>query len=152
MESFGKCYFATGQDKAQFKDADASYVLAFSTIMLNSFLHNPSAKGKMDLAGFIKQNEGLNTKQTEDQSAGEHFTKYQNFKSGFLSKIFDNIQQEPFKFPGAVEFSKPVTKQAWPSKVMSEVKKITNFISSIGKKKKGYAQLHNPKSMKNGRL
>eukprot|EP00128_Syssomonas_multiformis_P016151 Colp12_sorted_trinity150504_noHs@24238 len=43
-----------------FASADTVYVLAFSTIMLNTDLHNPSVKNKMNLEGFVKNNRGIN--------------------------------------------------------------------------------------------
>ena len=127
MESFGKHYVETGQDKKQFANADAAYVLAFATIMLNTDLHNPSVKTKMALEKFSDQNKEVNNKK--------------NFNPDFLAKIYNDIQQDQFKFPGAVEFSKPVKKERWPSKVVNIVTKITNPIKHLVVKHKGYAAL-----------
>ncbi len=43
-----------------FESADCLYVLAFSTIMLNTDIHNPSVKRKMTIAQFVAQNRGIN--------------------------------------------------------------------------------------------
>ena len=40
--------------------ADTCYVLAFSIIMLNTSLHNPSVKNKPDIEQFVSMNRGIN--------------------------------------------------------------------------------------------
>lgn len=48
------------QNPEAFNHADTCYVLAFSTIMLNTALHNPSVKGpKQTLESFINMNRGI---------------------------------------------------------------------------------------------
>jgi len=39
---------------------DTCYVLAFSIIMLNTSLHNPSVKNKPDIEQFVSMNRGIN--------------------------------------------------------------------------------------------
>lgn len=63
MESFSKELYLqqTGVGTCVFKNADAVFILAFSTIMLNTDLHNPRYKGKrMTVEQFIKNNKGIN--------------------------------------------------------------------------------------------
>ena len=48
-------------------DIDAVYVLAFSTIMLNTDIHNASVKRKMTAAEFVSQNKSVNGGQDFDQ-------------------------------------------------------------------------------------
>lgn len=49
------------QHHSIFKSADTVYVLAFSTIMLNTDLHSPMMDDnkRMSLEGFIENNSGL---------------------------------------------------------------------------------------------
>jgi len=42
------------------KIKDTAYILAFSLIMLNTDLHNPSIKNRMTKQAFIKNNRGIN--------------------------------------------------------------------------------------------
>ena len=62
MDAFSKEYFKQQGKKSVFKDADAVFVLAFSTIMLNTDLHNPNIKNKrkMTRQQFIRNNRGIN--------------------------------------------------------------------------------------------
>ena len=63
MESFSsELYRQQSGDATIFKDADAVYVLAFSTIMLNTDLHNPQIKdeNRMTLEQFVRNNRGIN--------------------------------------------------------------------------------------------
>jgi len=52
----------THQPVLPFKNADAAYILSFSTIMLNTDLHNPNMKEerRMTLEQFIRNNRGIN--------------------------------------------------------------------------------------------
>eukprot|EP01105_Mastigella_eilhardi_P007987 TRINITY_DN1975_c0_g1_i5.p1 TRINITY_DN1975_c0_g1~~TRINITY_DN1975_c0_g1_i5.p1 ORF type:complete len:1003 (+),score=278.17 TRINITY_DN1975_c0_g1_i5:216-3224(+) len=59
MQGFANAYYATA-DKGLFLEADAIYVLAYSVIMLNTDLHNPSVKHKMTLPQFISNNRKIN--------------------------------------------------------------------------------------------
>ena len=62
MDAFSKEYYKQQGRKRVFKDADAVFVLAFSTIMLNTDLHNPNIKNKrkMTRQQFIRNNRGIN--------------------------------------------------------------------------------------------
>jgi brefeldin A-resistance guanine nucleotide exchange factor 1 len=62
MEAFSKELFQQQGESTFFKNADAVYVLSFSTIMLNTDLHNPTIKSenRMTLVQFIRNNRGIN--------------------------------------------------------------------------------------------
>lgn len=63
MEAFSKELFKqqSGIGANVFRNSDAVFVLAFSTIMLNTDLHNPRYKGRrMTSEQFIKNNRGIN--------------------------------------------------------------------------------------------
>jgi Sec7-like guanine-nucleotide exchange factor len=62
-----------------------AYVLAFSLIMLNTDLHNPSVKKKISKEGFIKNNRGINDgKNLPDDYLG---ALYDSFKSQELHLV-----------------------------------------------------------------
>jgi hypothetical protein len=42
MEAFSAMVYKQASERSYFKDADAAFILAFSTIMLNTDLHNPN--------------------------------------------------------------------------------------------------------------
>jgi len=62
MDAFSKEYFKQQGKRSVFKNSDAVFVLAFSTIMLNTDLHNPNIKNKkkMTRQQFIRNNRGIN--------------------------------------------------------------------------------------------
>jgi brefeldin A-resistance guanine nucleotide exchange factor 1 len=80
MEAFSKELFQQQGESTFFKNADAVYVLAFSTIMLNTDLHNPTIKqeARMTLDQFIRNNRGING--GEDLPADYLTTLYEQIK------------------------------------------------------------------------
>jgi brefeldin A-inhibited guanine nucleotide-exchange protein len=66
-----------------------AYVLAYSTIMLNTDAHNPQVKRRMTEQDFIKNNRGIN----DDADLPEDF----------LSAIFDEIQTNEIRMKDEVE-------------------------------------------------
>lgn len=62
MEAFSKELYRQQGDRMVFKNDDAVFILSFSTIMLNTDLHNPGIKQerKMTVEEFIKNNRGIN--------------------------------------------------------------------------------------------
>lgn len=60
MKVFSMQYFSAQPPNGIFVDSDAVYVLAFSTVILNTDAHNKNVKYKMTKAQFIKNNEGIN--------------------------------------------------------------------------------------------
>ncbi|KAF8494160.1 Sec7-domain-containing protein [Russula emetica] len=76
MLKFAERYIE-GNTQTPFANADAAYVLSYSTIMLNTDAHNPQVKHRMTMADFIKNNRGIN----DDQDLPEEL----------LSSIYDDI-------------------------------------------------------------
>ena len=61
MEAFAAEFFKQQGEKSSLKSVDATYVLAFSTIMLNTDLHNPMNKHpRMTSEQFVANNRGIN--------------------------------------------------------------------------------------------
>lgn len=62
MGSFSKELYEQCAEDTIFRNSDAIYVLAFSTIMLNTDLHNPTIReeNRMTLDQFVKNNRGIN--------------------------------------------------------------------------------------------
>ncbi|KAH8982655.1 Sec7-domain-containing protein [Lactarius hatsudake] len=59
MLKFAERYIE-GNAQTPFANADAAYVLSYSTIMLNTDAHNPVVKHRMTKNDFIKNNRGIN--------------------------------------------------------------------------------------------
>jgi hypothetical protein len=59
MEKFAERYYL--QNREVFASADMAFILAFSTIMLQTNLHNPAIKEdkRMTKEQFLKQNKGI---------------------------------------------------------------------------------------------
>eukprot|EP01137_Pigoraptor_chileana_P023431 Opistho-2@89690 len=87
MERFASRYH--GENPAVFVNADTAYVLAFSVVMLNTDLHNPSVKNKMTKDGFIRNNRGIND--------GKDLPRE------FLEALYDGIRNEEIKKPADEE-------------------------------------------------
>jgi brefeldin A-inhibited guanine nucleotide-exchange protein len=81
MEKFAERYYLQNRDS--FASADMAFILAFSTIMLQTDLHNPSIRDdkRMTKDQFIKQNKGISPD-------GE-------LSDEMLSDIYDRIAAEP---------------------------------------------------------
>ncbi|KAG7370181.1 RalF-like Dot/Icm system translocated protein [Nitzschia inconspicua] len=83
MEKFAERF--TLQNPDVFPSADTAFILAFSVIMLNTDLHNPSIKEdrRMTLDSFLRNNRGI----------GENGA---DLPEEFLSGIFERIKKQPF--------------------------------------------------------
>jgi brefeldin A-inhibited guanine nucleotide-exchange protein len=81
MEKFAERYYIQNRDV--FASADMAFILAFSTIMLQTNLHNPAIRDdkRMTKDQFIKQNKGIS-------SDGE-------LPESMLCDIYDRIQANP---------------------------------------------------------
>lgn len=93
METFSKELHRQQMGATVFKNSDAIYVLAFSTIMLNTDLHNPTIRSdlRMTKDQFIKNNRGINS--------GD------DLPAEFLNDLYDNIKgQELHVFRGLNQF------------------------------------------------
>ncbi|KNC82076.1 hypothetical protein SARC_05627 [Sphaeroforma arctica JP610] len=83
MQVFADRYYSLnahrhGTDEMPINSSSATYVLAYSTIMLNTDAHNPNVKRRMTVDDFIKNNRGIND--TED------------IPQPFLRQIYDELQ------------------------------------------------------------
>ena len=83
MEKFAEKF--TSQNPDIFPSADTAFILAFSVIMLNTDLHNPSIKPerRMTIDSFIRNNRGIG-----DNGA--------DLPNEFLEGIFNRIKERPF--------------------------------------------------------
>jgi len=106
MEKFAERYFIQNRDT--FASADMAFILAFSTIMLQTNLHNPAIKDdkRMTKEQFIKQNKGISADGELPDSVGQRITFHSFYKQilrlyliillcQVLSDIYDRIQAEP---------------------------------------------------------
>jgi brefeldin A-inhibited guanine nucleotide-exchange protein len=66
-----------------FPNEDHAYLLAFSLIMLNTDLHNPSIKHKMTCEQFVKNNTNTGLEQ--------------DLTPEFLSRMFECIKEKEIK-------------------------------------------------------
>ncbi|CCA66641.1 probable SEC7-component of non-clathrin vesicle coat [Serendipita indica DSM 11827] len=88
MLKFADRYMA-GNTDTPFANATAAYVLAYSTILLNTDAHNPQVKKRMTKQDFIKNNRGIN----DDADLPEDF----------LGAIYDDIQTNEIRMKDEVE-------------------------------------------------
>lgn len=95
MLKFAERYIA-GNSHTPFKNADTAYVLAYSTILLNTDAHNPQIKHRMTKSDFIRNNRGIND--------GE------DLPEELLSTIFDQILNNEIRMKDEVDsVNLPVT-------------------------------------------
>eukprot|EP00035_Acanthoeca_spectabilis_P031132 m.12617 g.12617 ORF g.12617 m.12617 type:complete len:493 (-) comp4565_c0_seq1:215-1693(-) len=102
MNAFAVQYFKSNYGKnCVFKHEDACYTLAFSTMMLQTALHNPQAGRSMDLASFTRMNHDMNC-QTDEK--GDLHPKWdpedRYFPKEFLEEVFNAVAESEFKVPG----------------------------------------------------
>lgn len=83
MECFAAIYYPAAKDT--FVSQDACYVLAFSTLMLNTDLHNPQVKHKMSLPDFLRNNRGINDGQDVDEA--------------YLTRLYHSIRTREIVMP-----------------------------------------------------
>uniref|UniRef100_A0AAV1UUN7 SEC7 domain-containing protein n=1 Tax=Peronospora matthiolae TaxID=2874970 RepID=A0AAV1UUN7_9STRA len=82
MEKFAERFFSSCPP-GLFPSADTAFILAFSIIMLQTDLHNPSIaeEKKMDKAGFLRNNRGINDGK--------------DLPEDYMGAIFDRIKATP---------------------------------------------------------
>lgn len=71
--------------------SDTVYVLAYSTILLNTDAYNPQVKNRMSKDDFIKNNRGIN--------------EGQDLPPEFLTSIYDDIYAEEIRMKDEIETS-----------------------------------------------
>jgi len=82
LESFAAKYYSQYKGKI-FRSKDCVFILSFSTIMLNTDLHNPSVTKKMTQQEFVANNRGIND--------GGDLPKV------FLEDLYQRISEEEIK-------------------------------------------------------
>ncbi|KAM0791993.1 hypothetical protein ACM66B_007105 [Microbotryomycetes sp. NB124-2] len=82
-ETFAEVYFETRP--AEIKSQDAVYVLAYSVIMLNTDLHNPQVRKRMDITAYSRNLRGVNDGQ--------------DFDPEYLKSIYDSIRKREIVLP-----------------------------------------------------
>lgn len=88
---FAERYIA-GNPSTEFANADTAYILAFSTIMLNTDAHNKNLKTKrMTKAEFFKNNRGINDGK--------------DLPEDFLGPIYDDIQSNEIRMKDEIELA-----------------------------------------------
>ena len=109
MEKFAERF--TSQNPTVFPSADTAFILAFSVIMLNTDLHNPSIKPerRMTQDSFLKNNRGIG------ENGGD-------LPEEFLIGIFNRIKERPFslKEDDAAREKVSAQKQIFDSSVFFE--------------------------------
>jgi Sec7-like guanine-nucleotide exchange factor len=89
MESFAAKLFKDLGINNPFASADAAYILAFSTIMLNTDLHNPQipSSKRMTKEQFIRNNKGIN--ESKDLPLVYLESLYEDIKNNQIKMDFD---------------------------------------------------------------
>ncbi|RHZ59918.1 hypothetical protein Glove_360g53 [Diversispora epigaea] len=83
METFAATYFATGP--LEVGSQDATFVLSYSVIMLNTDLHNPQVRRRMTIEDYMKNLRNVNNGK--------------NFSSEYLHAIYDAIRKKEIIMP-----------------------------------------------------
>ncbi|KAK4046649.1 GDP/GTP exchange factor for ARF [Microbotryomycetes sp. JL201] len=82
-ETFAEVYFET--KPAEIRSQDAVYVLAYSVILLNTDLHNPQVRKRMDITAYSRNLRGVNDGQ--------------DFDPEYLKSIYDSIRKREIVLP-----------------------------------------------------
>ncbi|RUS18465.1 hypothetical protein BC937DRAFT_88745 [Endogone sp. FLAS-F59071] len=83
VETFAETYFAT--KPSDIASQDATFMLSYSVIMLNTDLHNPQVRGRMTPQDYMKNLRGVN--------------ESQNFNPDYLQAIYDAIRKREIVMP-----------------------------------------------------
>ena len=103
MEKFAERYYL--QNQGTFASADMAFILAFSTIMLQTNLHNPAIKDdkRMSVDQFVRQNKGISTDGELDDD--------------MLIDIYHRIKEEPITLKQDEKLKKTTQKNSASSYV-----------------------------------
>ncbi|KAI0701822.1 hypothetical protein BC835DRAFT_1264460 [Cytidiella melzeri] len=124
MLKFAERY--TAGNPQTFANADTAYVLAYSTIMLNTDAHNPQVKNRMTKSDFLKNNRGINDGQ--------------DLPEDLLSSIFDEIVSNEIRMKDEVEAT-PIPAAPTPG--------LANAIANVGRDLQKEAYMMQSNSMAN---
>jgi len=105
MEAFAKHYYEDNPNTV-FANADAVYVLAFSTIMLNTDAHSANVKNKMTKPQWLATNRKINDGQ--------------DFPQEFLETLYDRIVEDEIKMEQGVFTN--AEKKGWLTKQGGRIK------------------------------
>jgi len=96
MRSFATHYYASRGEDSVFHTADATYVTAFATIMLNTDAHSPNIKkeDKMTLDGFLKNVESV-----------RDFNQGHALEHAWLEDLYNRIVNNPIKMQQDTQFA-----------------------------------------------
>ncbi len=108
MEQFAQQYWKSNPGLDMFANSDAVYLLAFSTIMLNTDAHNPQIKNKMTKAQFVFNNETINN--------GKPLPR------GFMETLYDKIVNEEIKMESPGQMFINAEKKGWLTKQGGRIK------------------------------
>ena len=111
MECFSEIFYPSA--KEFFSSQDACYVLAFSTLMLNTDLHNPQVKHKMSLPDFIRNNRGINDGKDVDQD--------------YLTQLYNSIKTREIVMPEEHGGEEAFTSQWNEVQKRAEISKFDGF-------------------------
>ena len=125
MLKFAERYVA-GNPQTIFANADTAYVLAYSTIMLNTDAHNPQVRNRMTKADFIKNNRGINDGR--------------DLPEELLGSIFDEISSNEIRMKDEVEAA-PVPLTPAPG--------LANALANVGRDLQKEAYMMQSNSMAN---
>ncbi|KAJ2820127.1 guanine nucleotide exchange protein for ADP-robosylation factor, partial [Coemansia furcata] len=105
--------YVMGNPSAGFANADTVYVLAYSTVMLNTDQHSPQVKSRMSKAEFINNNRGIN-----DGA---------NLDVALLERIYEQIARDEIKMKddplqGRVQSREPAAFVLWGSGTANRVR------------------------------
>ncbi|KDQ64470.1 hypothetical protein JAAARDRAFT_28101 [Jaapia argillacea MUCL 33604] len=90
MEKFAERYF-TSNTQTPFSSASAAFILAYSTMMLNTDAHNPQVKNRMTKTDFIRNVRGIN-------DGGD-------LPEDFLTAVYNEIVSNEIRMKDEVEAS-----------------------------------------------
>ena len=110
MEKFAHHYYEQNEKNNIFPTEDQAYLLAFSLIMLNTDLHNPSIKHKMTSEQFVKNNTDTGLEHDLDPE--------------FLAKMYNCIKEKEIKMENEdTAFGNSVAvKMGWMTKQGGRIK------------------------------
>ncbi|KAK4049463.1 guanine nucleotide exchange protein for ADP-robosylation factor [Microbotryomycetes sp. JL221] len=109
MLKFAERY--TAGNPGVFANADTSYVLAFSVILLNTDLHNPQVKKPMSKQEFIRNNRGIDDGKDIDET--------------MLNGIYDEISSNEIRMKDEVEAAGPASSSSGGG--------IANALATVGR-------------------
>ncbi|KAH9951731.1 hypothetical protein B0H21DRAFT_684859 [Amylocystis lapponica] len=125
MLKFAERYIA-GNPQTPFANADTAYILAYSTIMLNTDAHNPQVKNRMTKADFMKNNRGINDGH--------------DLPEDLLLSIFDEISSNEIRMKDEVDAA-PVLAAPAPG--------LANALANVGRDLQKEAYMMQSNSMTN---